>query len=309
MELALITARQVVELFILIAAGVLLKKVRMINGDNKRFLSDLLIKFVVPCMILNSYMGSYEDKILGNIDRSFLYSVVLCTLGIVISIIAAHFVKGENRGIFKFACSFSNAAYMGFPLIRALFGDEGILYASAYVTVFNILLWTVGCVFFADRMPVKKLIRNLITCPPIIAVAVGLIIYFFRIPVTDIIAESIANVGAMTTPLSMIITGVTMAETGFLSLFRKKNLCVAIVVRLFLIPLVCLGVFKLFHITGMTAMVTLILEACPAASITTLFAIQHNKDEQYAASVVVISTLLSIITLPGYAYLLTLVLG
>lgn len=309
MELALITARQVVELFILIAAGVLLKKVGMINGDNKRFLSDLLIKFVVPCMILSSYMGSYEDNILGNIGRSFLYSVVLCVIGIVISIIAAHFVKEENRGIFKFACSFSNAAYMGFPLIRALFGDEGILYASAYVTVFNILLWTVGCVFFADRMPVKKLIRNLITCPPIIAVAVGLIIYFFRIPVAGIIAEPIGTVGAMTTPLSMIITGVTMAEAGFLSLLKKKNLCIAIVVRLFLIPLVCLGVFKLLNLTGITAMVTLILEACPAAAITTLFAIQHKRDEQYAASVVVISTLLSIITLPGYAYLLTLVLG
>lgn len=309
MELALITARQVVELFILIAAGVLLKKVRMINGDNKRFLSDLLIKFVVPCMILNSYMGSYEDKILGNIGRSFLYSVVLCTLGIAISIIAAHFVKEENRGIFKFSCSFSNAAYMGFPLIRALFGDEGILYASAYVTVFNILLWTVGCVFFADRMPVKKLIKNLITCPPIIAVAVGLIIYFFRIPVADIIAEPIGTVGAMTTPLSMIITGVTMAEAGFMSLLKKKNLCIAIVVRLLFIPLVCLGVFKLLNLTGITAMVTLILEACPAAAITTLFAIQHNRDEQYAASVVVISTLLSIITLPGYAYLLTLALG
>ena len=44
----------------------------------------------------------------------------------------------------RLACGFSNAAYMGFPLIQALFGAEGILYASVYVTVFYILLWTVG---------------------------------------------------------------------------------------------------------------------------------------------------------------------
>ena len=309
MELAIITARQVIELFILIAAGVLLKKIGMISKDTKRFLSDLLIKFVVPCMILNSYIGSYEDNVLSNIGRSFLYSVVLCVLGIIISLVIAKFVREESRGIFKFACSFSNAAYMGFPLIRALFGDEGILYASAYVTVFNILLWTVGCVFFADRMPLKQLLKNLVSCPPIIAVAAGLIIYLLKIPVADVIAEPIGTIGAMTTPLSMIITGATMAENSFLSLLKKQNLCIAIVVRLVLIPLVCLVIFKLLGLNGMTAMVTLILEACPAAAITTLFAIQHNKDEQYAAAVVVISTFLSIITLPCYAYLLTCVLG
>ncbi len=307
MELALITVKQVVELFILIISGVILQKTGVIKNDGKKLLSDILIRFVVPCMIINSYMGKFNNEILDNIGKSFIYSIVLCILGIFISLIASYFVDTEHKGIFRFACSFSNAAYMGFPLIMALFGEEGILYASSYVTVFNILLWTVGYVFFADRMSYKKLFKNLITCPPIIAVVVGLIIYLFRIPVADVIAEPINSVGAMTTPLSMIITGVTIAEAGVVKLLKKKNISFALFVRLLLIPVISLFVFYIFNINGIVATITLILEACPAAAITTMFAIEHDRDQEYAAGLVVISTVLSIITLPIYVYIIGLV--
>ena len=180
MELAIITVKQVLELFVLIISGIFLYKKNIIREDGKKLLSDILIKFVVPCMIINSYMGKFNDEVLDNIGKSFIYSIILCVLGIVISLAVSFVVSDEHKGIFRFACSFSNAAYMGFPLIRALFGEEGILYASSYVTVFNILLWSVGYVFFADKMPIKKLLKNLITCPPIIAVVVGLIIYLFK---------------------------------------------------------------------------------------------------------------------------------
>ena len=64
--------------------------------------------------------------------------------------------KNKDRGIMRFACGFSNAAYMGFPLIQALFGAEGILYASVYVTVYNILLWTVGYSSVTKKVNVKR---------------------------------------------------------------------------------------------------------------------------------------------------------
>ena len=196
---------------------------------------------------------------------------------------------------------------MGFPLIRALFGEEGILYASSYVTVFNILLWSVGYVFFADKMPIKKLLKNLITCPPIIAVVVGLIIYLFKIPVTNIIADPISSVGAMTTPISMIVTGVAMGEAGIVRLIKQKHLLYGLFIRLILIPMVSLLVFYIFNISGIVATVTLVLEACPCAAITTMFAIQYGHDQKYAAALVVISTICSIVTLPLYVYLIGMI--
>lgn len=307
MELAIITVKQVLELFVLIISGIFLYKKNIIREDGKKLLSDILIKFIVPCMIINSYMGKFNDEVLDNIGKSFIYSIILCVIGIVISLAVSFVVSDEHKGIFRFACSFSNAAYMGFPLIRALFGEEGILYASSYVTVFNILLWSVGYVFFADKMPIKKLLKNLITCPPIIAVVVGLIIYLFKIPVTNIIADPISSVGAMTTPISMIVTGVAMGEAGIVRLIKQKHLLYGLFIRLILIPMVSLLVFYIFNISGIVATVTLVLEACPCAAITTMFAIQYGHDQKYAAALVVISTICSIVTLPLYVYLIGMI--
>lgn len=307
MELALITAKQVAELFILIFAGILLYRRHVVSGEHKSMLAGLLIQFVVPCMVIDSFMGKSTQNI-RELGLAFLYSLLLCVLGILITLLISFAVKRELRDVYRFACSFSNAAYMGFPLISALFGDTGIMYASAYVTVFNILLWTVGYMFFANAGSFKEVCLAVVKCPPIISVAIGLALYFSGITIPDILAQPIGMAGDMNTPLSMLITGMTVAQTDIRQIVKNGYLWLALLVRLILIPCVCAFVFAALHISGMTAMVCLILEACPAAAITTMLAVEYGKDHEYAAGVVVVSTLLSIITLPLYALLLQAVL-
>ena len=300
MLLALITAKQVLELFILIFAGVVLYKIHVVGTEDKRALSNILIDFVVPCMVINSFMGKSIENA-GELGKSFIYSIILCTIGIMIALATAFIVKKEFCDVYKFACSFSNAAYMGFPLISAMFGDTGIMYASAYVTVFNILLWTVGYMFFATVKSPKDILLAIAKCPPIISVVIGLIIYFGNISVIDVIAQPISMVGAMNTPLSMIITGMTVAQTDVRNILKNAYLWLVVLVRLVIIPAVCTVVFMLLHFKGMSAMVCLVLEACPVAAITTMLAVQYEKNQEYAAGLVVVSTLLSIVSLPVYA--------
>lgn len=303
MELAIITVKQVLELFVLIISGIFLYKKNIIREDGKKLLSDILIKFVVPCMIINSYMGKFNDEVLDNIGKSFIYSIILCVLGIVISLAVSFVVSDEHKGIFRFACSFSNAAYMGFPLIQAMYGSEGVLYASVYVTVFNILLWTVGIVYVSESMSFKELLKKIVTCPPIISVAVGLVIFLARIPVADVLKDTFNVVGGMNTPLSMIITGITISQFPLLSILKDKRVYFTVILRMFIIPVICTLVMYLIHARGMVAVITIILEACPCAAITTLFAIKFGHDQKLAVGAVTLSTLISIITLPCLALL------
>ena len=283
-DLALITAKQVFELFILILSGVVIGKIKMVNEEGKGMLSNLLIYFVVPFMIINSYMSGYNAEILKNMGRTFL-------------------MKNEVRGIIRFATTFSNAAYMGFPLIQAMYGSEGVLYASVYVTVFNILLWTVGIVYVSESMSFKELLKKIVTCPPIISVAVGLVIFLARIPVADVLKDTFNVVGGMNTPLSMIITGITISQFPLLSILKDKRVYFTVILRMFIIPVICTLVMYLIHARGMVAVITIILEACPCAAITTLFAIKFGHDQKLAVGAVTLSTLISIITLPCLALL------
>ena len=297
MDLAIITATQVIELFILILCGAVLYKTNVIKEEGKGILSNLLIYLVIPAMIIDSYTATFDYEKLTNLIKAFEYSAVLLAVGIGISLLVTVRTAKDVRGIIRMACSFSNAGYMGFPLIKALFGTEGLLYATAFLTLFNILIWTVGLGYVAGSQSPKEVAKTIFTSPAVLSVFVGLAIFIGRIPVPEFIKTPIAMVGDM--------TGITIAGSNLKQLIKNKKLFFVIAVRMFLIPIVGLLVMKLINASGEVAMITLILEACPTAAITTMFAIKYNNNEELAAGSVVFTTLLSIITLPVYAFILS----
>ena len=297
MELALITAQQVAVLFLLIGTGMVAVKTGVLKLENKQALSNLLVYIIVPAMVVNSYRMEFSAQILRNLLAAFGMSVLSVLLGTVITLLFTARKTGSRMPIFRFACIFSNAAYMGFPLISALFGSEGLLYASAYVTVFNILLWTLGYGLVSGGSSVKEVARSLVRTPVLYAIVVGLGIYLLQIPLAGV-----------NTPLSMLITGMLIAAGDVRSIVTDKHIWKLASVRMLLIPAATLALFGVLGFHGTAAQVVTLLECCPAAAITSVFAVQFGHDEHFAAGSVVLTTLLSIVTLPLCALIITMVM-
>lgn len=306
MELALITAQQVIILFLLIGCGFVAVKTGVLKQEGKQTLSNLLLYLVVPAMIVHSYMMEFSEEILHNLLAAFGMSVIAILIGTAITLLLTARRKDRRAPIFRFACVFSNAAYMGFPLISALFGAEGLLYASAYVTVFNILLWTMGYGMVSGSSNPKEVARSLLHTPVLYAMVVGLAVYLLQIPVPNLIAQPIDLLSGMNTPLSMLITGMLIAAGDLKSIVCDRHIWKLAALRMVLIPAVCVAVFALLGFHGMSAQVVLLLECCPAAAITSVFAVQFGHEERFAAGSVVLTTLLSIVTLPLCALILTM---
>ena len=309
MELARITAQQVLILFVMILTGAVCFRSGLIKEDGKRVLSDILLYLISPAMLIDSYMVEFDPATFHNLLMTFVLSGVLLLLGLAVSFIFTWKLKSPNIVILRFACTFSNAGYMGFPLIRALFGEEGILYASAFLTMFNLLLWTQGYVMTSGKARPREIAVSIASCPSIIAVVSGLLIYLLRIPVSEIIKSPISMIGDMNTPVSMIVIGLTIAGSDIRRLLKSRELGVVILLRLFVTPLIGALLFFVLGVHGMVPMIALILEACPCAAITTMFAIKFNHSQDLAAGSVVITTLLSIITLPLYSLILSAMVG
>ena len=306
MDLAVITAQQVAELFILIGLGALGAKTGLLRPEGKQTLSNLLVNLVVPAMIINSYRMEFSAEILHNLMAAFALSTLSILLGLIITLLFTARSRDSRTPIFRFACVFSNAGYMGLPLISALFGSEGLLYASAFFTLFNLLLWTVGYSMVSGSSDPKAVVKSLAHTPAIYAVLVGLAIYLLQIPIPALLAQPISLLGAMNTPLSMLITGMLIAAGDLKSIVCSRPIWKLAAVRMLVIPALCLGAFALLGLFrfGMAAQVVLLLECCPAAAITSVFAVQFGHDEQFAAGCVVLTTLLSILTLPLCALVL-----
>ena len=309
MELALISARQVVVFFMLIMVGFFAVKTKALKPEARQHFSSLLVSIVVPCMIVNSYITEFDAEVFHGIVLAFIHSFILIMIGLGIAVLAARRMGKDNAVIFEFAMIFSNAGYMGFPLIQALFGNEGLLYASSYNTVFNILIWTYGYARVSGQTDAKKVVNTIVRTPAMIAVVLGLVIYLLQIPVPELIHQPISQIGGLNTPISMMITGMILAGSDLSKVIRDRAVAAVIGIRLFLIPAVCLLIYGFLHISfGMASEVVLLLEACPCAAISTVFAVQFHYDEEKVAGAVILSTLLSILTLPVTAFIITTLL-
>ena len=299
MDLAVITAQQVAELFILIGLGALGAKTGLLRPEGKQTLSNLLVNLVVPAMIINSYRMEFSAEILHNLMAAFALSPLSILLGLIITLLFTARSRDSRTPIFRFACVFSNAGYMGLPLISALFGSEGLLYASAFFTMFNLLLWTVGYSMVSGSSDPKKVAQSLLHCPAIYAIVVGLVLYLLQIPLPDLIVQPMELLGDMNTPLSMLITGMLIASGDLHRTLTDQHIWKLTVVRMLFIPVLTIAAFAALGLFryGMVTQVIVLLECCPAASITSVFAVQFHHDEQFAAGSVVLTTLLSIVAL------------
>ena len=272
-NLVTITAQQVLVMFLLILVGYLAVRVKVLGAEARQNFSSLLINIVVPAMIVDSYLIPFDPAILSNLLCTALASAAVLFAGLGIALLATRRMKDPNRPLLRFAITFSNAAYMGFPLIEALFGAEGLLYASIFNTFFNILIWTAGTALLAPGSQEKHSLGQLLKKPALLAVALGLILYLGQAPVPDLIS------------------------------IRRGSLWYTLFLRMAVVPATALLLCLATGTGGIVGAVVILLEACPCAAITSVFAVQYHYDEELAAGSVVVSTLLSIVVLPAFALL------
>ena len=300
-SLVSITAQQVLVMFLLILVGYLAVRAQVLGAEARRSFSTLLVNIVVPAMIVDSYLIPFDPDILANLVRTALVSTGALLIGLGIALLATRRMQSPDRPILRFAITFSNAGYMGFPLIQALFGAEGLLYASIFNTFFNILIWTAGIALLDPGAKGANPVRELVKKPALLAVALGLVLYLGRVPVPGLIAQPIGLLGGMNTPLSMLITGIIIATSDLKAVIRRGALWQTILLRMLAVPAAAVLLCLATGTGGMVGAVIILLEACPCAAITSVFAVQYRYDEQLAAGAVVVSTLLSIAALPLFA--------
>ena len=293
----MIVLKEIMSLFLIILIGVYGKKRNIINEEVNIGLRKLLLDITLPLLIINSFNFTFQGEMKSNVLVAFIYSIAFFIVGIITSYIFLIGIKGEKKKILHFANIFSNCGFIGFPIINSLFGAEGMVYASIFNMVFNIFLWTYGVMIFSNKVS-KDSIKNVLLNPAIIAVYIGVIMMIFNIKLPSFILESTKLVGNMTPPISMIIVGVMLADVKIKDVFKEPTIYYGAIIKLIIIPL-NLYFIKLLLKENSTIINTIILiQAMPAAAMTTIFSLDFNKEKEYSAIVVFISTLLSIITIP-----------
>lgn len=296
--------QQVLIMFLLSGVGYVCFKTGKISMEGSKTLGNVLIYLSLPCVIINSFLVERTpEKLTGLLISS---GAALITL--LISILVSRIFFSKDA-ILCFASTFSNPGFFGIPLILASLADGAVFYIAAFIAFINLGQWTYGVALLtADHKAgksndttaaAKAFFKKLFTAPFMVGILIGLFFFLTGLPMPSLIGKSITYIAGLNTPIAMFTIGIYLAQTNLGEIFRTPKLYLLSAVRLILIPLVSLAVLALLPASmSDLKMALLIVTACPVGSNVAVYAQLHNHDYPYAVKTVVISTLLSIITIP-----------
>ncbi len=303
-------------LFAIMGVGALAVKVKIIPAGITQHLSAILLKIALPCTVFYSLVSKdYDPSFLGDsLITIGLGIVILCTSAALSLFLARHVlhVQKGGQGVWAMACSFCNNGFIGYPIVLSLFGTDGLALAVMYGLVVNVLTYSLGIwLVCLDADPAgngerpKTGLRTMLFNNINIGLLIGVIFYFGRIPVPEIILVPVTHFSNMTTPLSMFTTGAIMASSTIGTMLKDKDIYKAAAVRLVLYPLIIMSVLRILPLSNrLIYYVIAVTMMMPSPAIATILSDMYHGNRDLAAKIVLFSSLCCMVTIPLLTMLL-----
>ena len=293
-------SEQMILLFVLILVAYLASKVKLLPANANKVLADLVVNITNPATIL--YSVATSSHALSNGAVLSILGITTLTLGG--QILFAHgytkVLRLEQRpaGVYRFMLVFSNCGFLGYPVVRALFGADAVFVASMYNLIFQILCFTYGVRQVGGDPSSRQVSIKMFMTPMVVTSVLALILYLINIPFHPMVVETLSLLDRITSPASMLVIGCALAAYPLKTIFGRWHVYVFCVMRLIVIPVIVWAVLRLFITDPLILGVMVVLSAMPAATNTVLLCAKYNGDESTAASGLFVSTLLSLLTMP-----------
>ena len=310
MHISILLMEQITELFLMIFMGYLIVKTGLVRDDDSKVLSKIILYLIVPCVIINAFQVDYTTDTVKGLLIAFAASVMTQVILLVVISVAGrllHLNEVEVASVY-----YSNSGNLIVPIVTFILGQEWVLYGCVFMSVQLVFLWT-HCKKIISREASydwKKIILNI----NMISIFIGVILFFTGIRLPEIIGNTLASVGTMIGPASMIVTGMLFAGMNLKQIFANKRVYFITFLRLIVVPLIALVLIKLSNLASFSAdgnkimLIVFLAIITPSASTVTQMCQVYGNDSRYASAINVMTTLLSIITMPVMVMLFQMIM-
>lgn len=300
MEISILLMKQIAELFLMILMGYIVVKAGLLKGDDSKVISKIVLYLIIPCVIINAFQVDYTSEKVKELLLVFAASVLLQVV-LLAAIWAVgkilHLNEVETASIY-----YSNSGNLIVPIVTFILGKEWVLYGCVFMSVQLVFIWTHGKNILSreGKMDWRKIVLNV----NMISVFAGVVLFFTKIRLPEILNQTLSSVGSMIGPASMIVTGMLIAEMSLKKIFTNGRVYFISFLRLIVVPVISLILLKISglvsgHPDGKKLLLIVFLAVItPSASTVTQMCQVYGNDSKYASAINVMTTLLSIITMP-----------
>ncbi|MBQ6551964.1 MAG: AEC family transporter [Lachnospiraceae bacterium] len=280
-------------IFVLLAVGFLVKKIRIVGAEGQRNITDLVIYVVLPCNIVLSFLSGMTRDTLRDCLTILLISIGIQVFGVIYGKLLYRNQPEDRKKSLTYAIICSNAGFLGNPIAEGVFGATGLMYASVYLIPQRIMMWSEGLAIFSGEKDRKGTLKKVVTHPCVIACVIGIILMLTGAELPELIKTPLSTIGRCNTALSMFVIGMILADIDLKTILDRTVVWYT-VNRLVIIPLLVYGVCLLLPVSSVVRGVSVLLAAMPAGATTSMLALKYGRDPGFATRLVVFSTLCSI---------------
>ena len=305
---------KILSLLVLVGAGVVLVKTKLLKKEDSVALSKISVFLLSPCVIVSSFSMKVDGKAGQSLLLCFSYAILANFLFLFLGTLLRkplHLSPVEEMSL-----EYTNCGNFVLPMVASVLGEEYLLYVSAYITVYNLLVWTHGIHLFQGKAEQTKEERSkenaflkILFNPNILAILFGVFLFFTKVSLPAPISLAISDLGKMIGPISMLITGIVLGSMSFKKIVSYRRIYMVTAFRLLFFPFIYLLLISvLSRIDGfldnpVLFLVTFLSAMAPAAANVSQFAILYGKEEEYASCINIFTTLCTIISMPILVYL------
>ena len=292
----------VIWMLVYILLGFGLIKGKWGDPSHGRTVSGILLYICAPAMFLNAFQSMrYNAEDFKRIGLFFLVTLAVqaIVIGLMWLLLRRKFDDARYR-ILSIATALGNVGFLGLPLVTTIFPNEPIVacYSTMYAMSMNLVVFTVG-IYMLTRDKKYMSLRAAILNPSSLSILMTFPFYLFDIRLPETVMGNVALLGRMTTPLCMFVLGMRLAAVDLKALFTRPYAYIGSGLKLIVYPL--LAYLLVYFIPGLDPTFkacVLVLSAVPSASIVLSLAELHRCEQENAASTLLMSTLLCVITIP-----------
>ena len=261
---------KILSLLVLLGAGVVLVRTKLLKKEDSVALSKISVFLLSPCVIVSSFSMQVDGQAGHNLLLCFFYAILANFLFLFLGT----FLKKPLHlsPVEEMSLEYTNCGNFVLPIVAGVLGEEYLLYVSAYITVYNLLVWTHGIHLFQERdknspeacsnkdyfkeacskegyckaghskeehsigeHKANALFKILFN-PNILAILFGVFLFFTKISLPAPLSLAISDLGKMIGPISMLITGIVLGTMSFKKILSYKRIYMITAFRLLLFP-------------------------------------------------------------------------
>ncbi len=293
------------QLVLLLLVGLIARRVGIFDTSAKRLLTDLVIYITLPASIILSFRIEFTRELLSTFLLILGIAAALQVFAYILSRIFFRSREEARRKVLRYGLLVANSGFLGLPIAGEVFGPVGYMYASIFLIPMRVVMWSGGLAIFNTEVQSKKeLVLKVVLHPCMIAVYIGFFFLFTDLALPTAIDTTLRSLGGMTTGLSMMLIGSLFGEMEREHLKVDSDLFIFSTLRLVVLPLLALLLSKLLGASTLIDGVSVVMIGMPGGSTTAILAAKYGGDTVYASKLVLLSTALSLITIPLWVLVL-----